>query len=287
MRDIPKSPRIVEINKKKRRKVIKTAVYFLLLFVFVVVGLSFLSKEKHIVIKDIKVNGAYVLDQDSIERTVRDEMSGKYLYLFYKNNSFIYPEKKIYNSLLRNFPRIESLSISLNGLKELVVDIVERRGEALYCGENIPTEQALIGENCFFLNDDGLIFDGAPYFSGDIYFKYYLSFNESSDPLGKQLMGKERFHELAYFFNNMRSIGLTPVYFFMDKDGTNYLYLNKKTNTINPKIIFKDNDNLDVLSDNLSLAMKKKEFSEELSSKYSSLEYIDLRFKNKILYRFK
>ena len=73
----------------------------------------------------------------------------------------------------------------------------------------------------------------------------------------------------------------------MGEDGINNIYLEKKNNTINPKIIFKNEDDLDLLLANLTLAMKKEEFSGEIFSKYGSLEYIDLRFKNKILYKFR
>ena len=46
-------------------------------------------------------------------------------------------------------------------------------------------------------------------------------------------------------------------------------------------------DDFDMILDNLSISMKKKEFAEEINTKYNTLLYIDLRFKNKVLYKFK
>ena len=287
MRDVPESPRIIEIKKKQRKKFVKFLVLLVILLGLIIFGLSSLSKERHIVINSIKVNGAHVLGVEEITQVTKNELLGKYFYLFSRNNTFIYPKKDIEKALLINFPRIENLSLSLNGLNELEINIKERRGEFLYCGEIIPSDTNQIGDNCYFLNDDGLIFDEAPYFSGDIYFKYYLSIGEGADPLGKKILDINKFRNLAYFFNRVDSLGLKSAYFFMDIDKINYLYLEKRGNVINPVIIFKDEDNLDLLLGNLTLAMKKNEFSEEIITKYNFLEYIDLRFKNKILYKFK
>lgn len=287
MRDIPASPRIVEIKKKRRRKIIKLSILFVLIFAGLVFGLSCLSREKHIIIDKIKVIGAYVLGEEEITEIAKEELAGRYLYLFARNNTFIYPKVDIQESLLKNFPRIEELNIGLNGLKELEINITERKGEFLYCGNKIPENKIDIGDNCYFLNDEGLIFDEAPYFSGDIYFKFYVPLADDSDPLGKKILDGDKFHELAYFFNKINKTGLKTVYFELGSDGINNLYLEQKNNLYNPKIIFKDEDSLDVLLENFTLAMKKDEFSNELMSKYNTLDYIDLRFKNKILYKFR
>lgn len=287
MRDIPASPRIVEIKKKRRRKIIKLSILFVLIFAGLVFGLSCLSREKHITIDKIKVTGAYVLGEEEITEIAKEELAGRYLYLFARNNTFIYPKVDIQESLLKNFPRIEELTIGLNGLKELEINITERKGEFLYCGNKIPENKIDIGDNCYFLNDEGLIFDEAPYFSGDIYFKFYIPLADDSDPLGKKILDGDKFHELAYFFNKINKTGLKTVYFELGSDGINNLYLEQKNNLYNPKIIFKDEDSLDVLLENFTLAMKKDEFSNELMSKYNTLDYIDLRFKNKILYKFR
>jgi len=287
MRDIPASPRIVEIKKKRRRKIIRLSILFVLIFAGLVFGLSCLSREKHITIDKIKVTGAYVLGEEEITEIAKEELAGRYLYLFARNNTFIYPKVDIQESLLKNFPRIEELTIGLNGLKELEINITERKGEFLYCGNKIPENKIDIGDNCYFLNDEGLIFDEAPYFSGDIYFKFYIPLADDSDPLGKKILDGDKFHELAYFFNKINKTGLKTVYFELGSDGINNLYLEQKNNLYNPKIIFKDEDSLDVLLENFTLAMKKDEFSNELMSKYNTLDYIDLRFKNKILYKFR
>ena len=250
-------------------------------------ALSFLSSNKRITINKVSITGTHIIDQEEIEFEVLSDMSGKYFHLFTKANSFIYPHKKIYNNLRLNFPRIETLSIYRDNLKTLHIGITERAGSFLYCGATIPEMKDQIGENCYFINNDGYIFDKAPYFSGNVYFKYYLALDfGGDDPLGDQMLGADQFHRIARFIDGVTLIGFNPIYITEEPGGTNSLYLNHGGNDTVPKITFKNSDNLDVLLDNLSLAMKKKEFADEVNSKYNTLLYIDLRFKNKVLYKF-
>jgi len=288
MRDIPTSPRIVEIKRKGRKKKIKIALLLFLLFGCLVFGLSVLSKNKHIVISEIRITGAQVIDEEEIRFEINRKISGNYLYIFSKANSFIYPNRQIYSSLRVLFPRIESLSIKLENLRILNIEITERKGKFLYCGETIPVARSEIGENCYFINNDGYIFDKAPYFSGNVYFKYYMLLPEKGDfPLGKQMIAEDRFHKIVRFIDSIQSLGFEPIYFLMNKEnGTNYLYLNHKEGSTAPYIFFKDGVNFDDILNNFSLAMKKKEFAEEIHSKYNTLLYIDMRFKNKISYKF-
>lgn len=287
MKDIPTSPRIIEIRHKRRVKRMRLVILFFILLVFIIGGLAFFSTNNNVVIDKVVVSGNHIIDEEDIEKEINKNISGRYIYLFSKNNSFIYPHKKIYDSLLVTFPRIEKLSIYRDNLKTLHIDISERTGSYLYCGENLPENKSEIGENCYFVNNDGFIFDKAPYFSGDVYFKYYMMIdNITSNPLGKQMLDIDHFHELARFIDAVNSIGFNPVYISLDQMGTYTLYLDANKGGTLPKIIFKDEDDFRIIQDNLSLAMKKKEFSSEINSRYDSLLYIDLRFKNKVLYKF-
>lgn len=288
MRDIPTSPRIAEIKKKSRKKKIRLTILIVVLLGGLVFGLSVLSRNKHIVINEIRVTGAHVIDEEEVKAEINQRISGKYVYLFSKANSFIYPNREIYNSLRELFPRIESLSINLENLKILNINITERKGEFLYCGESVPVEKNEVGENCYFINNDGYIFDQAPYFSGNVYFKYYMVIpdNEKSS-LGKQMIHPDKFHTIVRFVDGIEALGFDPIYFLMSKNNeTNYLYLNHKEGNLAPSIIFKDTDNFDDILENFSLAMKKKEFAEEIHSRYNTLLYIDMRFKNKMSYKF-
>jgi hypothetical protein len=287
MRDIPTSPRIIEIKRRNRALRIKLGILFIFLFIGIVWLLSFLSGVKNITINEITITGTHIVDQLEIEEVVRRNISGKYLYIFPKANSIIYPHNKILKDLEKSFPRIKTLSLYIDNLDTLRVEIVERKGEYLYCGIIVPENKNDIGENCYFINNDGFIFDKAPYFSGNVFFKYYVSLDGVTDPMGKQILPVENFYKIVRFVDAVSSLGFRPIYLEMDSEsGTNYLYLNHSSNGTKPKIIFKNDDDLSIIEENITIAMKKKEFADEINSKYNALQYIDLRFKNKVLYKF-
>jgi cell division septal protein FtsQ len=287
MRDIPTSPRIIEIKHNRRVRRVRLGVLFFILFVSIAWALSYFSNNKHLTINNVTITGTHIIDQDEVKAQIFNDLSGKYIYLFMKSNSFIYPHQKVYNNLLLNFPRIEKLSVYRDNLKTLHIDISERTGSFLYCGASIPENKDQVGENCYFINNDGFIFDHAPYISGNVYFKYYLSLADGVDnPMGKQMLSVDQFHRMVRFIDGVTNMGFKPIYITTDTDGTNSLYLDHGVNDTVPKITFKNDDDFDVIQDNLSLSMKKPEFADEINSKYNTLLYIDLRFKNKVLYKF-
>ena len=48
----------------------------------------------------------------------------------------------------------------------------------------------------------------------------------------------------------------------------------------------KTDDDLTIMLENLSSAMSKSEFADEIKERYDTLSYIDLRFDNKVIYKF-
>lgn len=287
MKDIPTSPRIKEIKRQRRIRRTRFYLFYLFLFFIFIGALSFFSDHKKVIIDNIEITGNRIINEEEIKEDIQKIISGKYSYLFSKKNVFIYPKRKIYNNLMTNFTRIENLSINLIEFNTLKINITERKGTFLYCGKDIPENIENIGENCYFTNDDGFVFDQAPYFSGHVYFKYYMDLNyEGHNPLGAQILDKESFHRLNRFIDDIILLGLKPIYLKKENDNIIYLYLNHKTKDRAPHIIFRLDDELDKLIEDFSLAMNKKEFADEINNKYDKLLYIDLRFTNKILYKF-
>jgi len=260
--------------------------YIILLF-SLVGSLSYFSSDKRIVISKIRITGNSIIDSKELEQNVNEKIKGKYFGLFTKANFLIYPKDRIYKDLVINFPRINSLDINREGLDILHLSINERAGSFLYCGEFLPENIEQVGENCFFVNNDGLIFDKAPYFSGDIYFKYYTEIKIiDGKVLGSQVYDIAKFHELVRFVDGITSLGFKPIYLVKAVDNSYSLYLKPINDKSIPKIIFKEENDLATIFDNFKTAMGEKEFANEINQKYDTLSYIDLRFKNKVLYKF-
>lgn len=287
MKNIPTSQRVIEIKHKRRVRLVRLLVLFFLLLLSIFLSLGYFSHNERFTINKIKVEGASIIDQEEIILLTEELLEGRYFYLYNRANSFIFPEKAIYLKLIEDFPRIEELSVSREGLNILNIKIKERLGSYLYCGEVVPEIESEIGENCYFINNDGFIFDEAPYFSGNVYFRYYTKIDNQVDSLGQYIFEPNRFHELIRFTDKIMEFDFIPTSLFLNEDGVYSLYLEHKTGDSKPKIIFREDNDLIEILNNLEIAMGKDEFSKELKFKYNMLEYIDLRFKNKVLYKFK
>jgi hypothetical protein len=286
MRDILTSPRIEDMKRKRRSRRLRMLILLLVLFFSLVGALAYFSFNKHVTINHITVGGTRIINVQDIESRVRSKLAGRYMYMFARANIFLYPRIQIYNDLLKTFPRIETLSVSRNKWNTLDIGVTERSGSYLYCGAQIPEVKSDIGENCYFINSDGYVFDKAPYFSGNVYFKYYVALSETTNPLGQNVFSAERFHALVRFIDGINSLGFKTIYLTINPDGTHSLYLANPSGVTSPQITFKQDDDLTSILDNLSAAMNKTEFANEINSKYATLLYIDLRFDNKVLYKF-
>jgi hypothetical protein len=287
MRDIPTSPRLENIKRKRKARRIRLLILFTVLVLSLFAGVAYFSAYPRLTIHTIDVSGNRIINASDIQTAVSNDISGRYMHLFARDNILLYPKQKIQNDLRATFPRIKSVTISLDHFNTLVVAIDEREAAFLYCGDTIPQVPSQVGENCFFLNNDGYIFSTAPYFSGDVYFKYYMKLPDTATtPLGSQMMSPDQFHALASFIDKVQALGFDPIYLSGDTDGIDTLYINNQINSTNPTIIFKADDDLSVVLDNLKVALAQSAFADQIHTKYATLEYIDLRFKDKVLYKF-
>ena len=82
-------------------------------------------------------------------------------------------------------------------------------------------------------------------------------------------------------------MGLKPYAFYVRDDGDIELYLQSVVPLSSaPKIIFKGNSDIVKLVENLQSTVAVEPLKTDLKQKYNSLKYIDLRFGNKIYYKF-
>jgi cell division septal protein FtsQ len=279
MRDknILKTPRLLEL-KKKRRKIIIAKILFFTMCGLVLIGLlAGASRIPALRIKDVEISGNKILEKEDLKRTVEEILSEKYLWLFSKSNVFIYPQESLRTRLIAEYGRINDLNISLTRDRVLHLTLSERTGKYLWCGQDMTEED----KKCYFLDDQGYIFDEAPYFSGEVYFKFY---GESAPG---QYFLKDKFKKLIDFIAALTKMGLRPVV-LLDKDENDLeLYLSRGAPAeVRPKVLIKKNSDFEKIIENLDAALGTDPLKTEWKDNYAKLEYIDLRFENKVYYRF-
>lgn len=281
------SPHIEELKRKKRKILRNKMILCVFCFLLLLTGSVFLSRWEKINIQNIEISGNKVIETSQIEAIVQENLVGHYLWFFPKTNFLLYPKNKIKNELEDKFKRFSDVSINLNSIKTLKISVIERTGEYLWCGTLIP---ALINDTssykCYFTDENGYIFDEAPYFSGNVYFKFYgKNDGDPKNPAGTFFL-TDKFNQIIEFKNALNEFGLNPTAFWVDENGDANIALSSEP-AAGPKIIFKVNSDYEKIAESLQAAITTEPLQSKLKTDFTSLSYIDLRFGNNIYYKFK
>ena len=283
-RNVLSSPRLVELKKNRQKVILNKILLSILGLVGIFFLLTYLSRLHALNVYDVKIVGNETVDGEALKKVVTEEISGKYLWLFPKTNIFIFPKNKIKKALSSKFKRLKDINLLVKGLEEedfngnyLEVKVTERTGEYVWCGD-APTEGGA-RSTCSFLDDSGYLFDNAPYFSGNVYFKFYGSISES-------YFFPNIFSKLISLRDTLVRMGLKPVGLYVDKNGDIKVLLSGGKSSTQPEIILKNAGNFETVIENLETALTTEPLQSKFKNKYSSLLYIDLRFGNKVYFKF-
>jgi len=288
------SPRILELKKRRRKVLRNRVIFFSVLFVVLFVGLIFFSRWEKVNISSVEISGNKIVDTSLIKNVIDKKLEEKYLWVFPKSNIFLFPRSDLKYELTNKFKRLKTVTLDVTDLKTLKVTVTELEGRYTWCGEsivkmneNVGDFYNLLNDTCYFIDSAGYIFDNAPYFSGSVYLKFFGKIKDMEDtPIGRYF-APDHFDNLIFFRDAIVDMGLKPYAFNLTDDGDIELYLQSNGNVANaPKIIFKSSSDIVKLVENLQSTVSTEPLKTELKEKYNTLRYIDLRFGNKIYYKF-
>lgn len=265
------------LKRKRKKRIAYIGIFFLFLIILVVLG-SYLSHRKEFRISKVSLAGGVLITQEEVQKRTLDFLSGSYFWLFPKNNAVLYSKSRLEKNLKENFKRIDTINIKLNGFQNLSININERKPQALWCkGE--PKD--MHDEECYFMDLNSTIFAKAPNFFGDAYFKYYGLISEDN-PIGLEyITPSTKFFEITDFVQSVRSLSLKPQY-ILSKDGGEFLM----TLSGGAQIFFDTRESLTKVSANLEALLRTEELL-NLDKSNLPVEYLDLRFGNKLYYKLK
>ena len=286
------APHIEELKNKKRKVLKKKIIFSLICFLFIFIGLIFLSRWQRININNIEISGNKVIETEAIKSIVQKNITGYYLYFFPKTNFLLYPKNKIEEELNEKFKRLDSIKINDKNINNLEISVSEREGKYLWCGGIVPSLVSDITSlKCYFMDQEGYIFDEAPYFSGNVYFKFYGGDDNLNigNPPGSYFLPKY-FKQIVVFKENLEKLNFKPKSFFQfgDQDHQDEGYISLVSEpTSGASINFKLDSDYQKITENLQAAISTEPLRSELKNKFSSLLYIDLKFGNKVYYKFR
>jgi len=280
--DLLSSPHLQESKLKRRKALIRKTSIILGLVVALLVSLGLVSRIEKINISSIKVEGNKVADAKTLEDFASQVVSGNYLWIFPKTNLFFYPKGQIQKRLQEEFKILSDIAISIEKDRSLLISVDERAPEYTWCGNTIEQfEEA----KCYFMDNGGYVFSPAPYFSGDVYFRFFGAL-DGEVVEGSRYM-PDKFTTIASFIKSLKDIGLKPSALLYEGDKLDFYLSGAQTPPNSPKIILDKEFNLEQTVINLNSILSTEPFQSDFKKKYGTLEYIDLSFGNKVYYRFK
>lgn len=229
-------------------------------------------------VQDIHITGAREVRTDLLRAYIETQLNdGRYAFLS-RSNIFLYPKEGIESAIIEYFPRIRSAKVSRESLlaTAITVSVEEREAFAKWCSSTaLGTSR---GDECYFLGESGFVFapetSSAPAVSPYIFRGNLAS---TTPPLGQQyLPGK--FAGVLALLERLGQAGFSPVEVVAEDEQDFSVRLRQGF-----EIRASFGADLGALVKNLELILA----SEPLRGAEDELEYIDLRFGNRVYYKLK
>jgi len=257
-----------QISKKrlkirKRKSFWKSKTFWLsLLFVSLLFGLAyFLVFSSPLQIKEIKISGNQRIDSEKIERLINNQVEKNF---FFKTKSILLTSgKAIRGLLLEEFPEIGKVKITRRLPASLVIEIEERKTFATFCQPS---------GNCFNADNQGIAFERTTKRQG-----LMVDLKEESEiVLSKKFIEPEKIQAILKIKDGLEKR--------LDIEVKRLLFFDERINVETGQgfeIYFTLESSIEDQIFNLEMLAKEKIKPEEVAK----LEYIDLRFGNKIYYK--
>ncbi len=246
------------------------------LFAFVVLaagaaqGLSWLSYLPQFSISTVSVAGTASVPARLVDAYVETKLYDGTYPLFSRTNMFLFPRAEIENDIAAFFPRIRSADIAREGFlaQAITVTVVERRPFARWCSSD---------DACYLMDDTGFIFAPASTSTPELAMTFRGGITATSTPIGASFV-PQHLNGILELFRRLRDAGFAPTSATVEDDQDFSVAF---TEGFTLRAAF--GSDAAALARNLQLALS----ADPLRGKKDTLDYVDLRFGNRVYYKFK
>lgn len=269
----PEPPRRVSpLRQKRRRARLATLGMVLIALAAAAYAVHFVSYLDSLIVSEVRVTGMQKIEPSIVQSYVESELSNDSWRYFSRSNIFLYSREEIEAGIVAAFPRVKTAQISRTALfsQELIVDIQEREQYALWCRSD--TE-------CYAMDDAGYIFTAMATTTGeDLKTIYRFSGGLDAEPIGANLVPQYFAGTLQLLATVQKETGLIPYRIDILRDQDFHVYVSQG-------FFIKASLGQDAgaLARNLELVLD----SEALRDRIAEIEYVDMRFGNRVYYKMK
>jgi cell division septal protein FtsQ len=263
-----KSPKILKRKRRVRLFKISGAIFSIL---FIIGATIYIARLHVLAITSIQVEGNSAVDSEGLQERAQTYLTGAYVGIFPTSNRFLYPKSAIKKDLLTHNKRLQSVDLDVEG-HDLIIHVVERTPTYTWCTGTPQTAD----KSCYFMDTNGYIFSQSPVFSGNAFLAFY-GLIDNADPIGTSYLNSSSLKDVSVLTTFLANHNIRPYALIAEANGVSNLYLED-----GGKLIFKQGQPMSLLVANIDLILKNTDL---FSKSAATLEYVDLRFGNKLYYK--
>lgn len=237
----------------------------------IVSGIIFLIRLPQFQIRTVSVEGTVVADPGDVSQSVQMALEGTYVWILPKTSVFLLSTKTLENMVLRSFPRFKSVHITRSSMHELMVTTQEYPGVYLWCDDA-----------CSFMDEIGTVFADAPYFSGSAYVRIYVG-SRSAYPFFP--ISPEQIQFVAHLKERLESISIVPLAIrFETLHTASVSFIHNGHQAL---LYIDPTADIESSLEALFSGLRNETVSQKYHNPDTVLEYLDVRFENKLIYKFR
>ncbi|MEK7644971.1 MAG: hypothetical protein AAB391_01415 [Patescibacteria group bacterium] len=274
--------------RRRREQLIRQSIVASVSLLIILASVILIARLSIFQIQSVQVEGNSVTATSDVQAKIAELTDGNYLWVFPKSNVLLYPKRAILSAIKQQWFRVEVVSAGLDGQwrgeATLTMRIGERTPVYVWCGVLAPAVvQAGSGnEQCQYSDEKGYLYAEAASFSGTPYVKLYGGLAPGTSPLGAHFLASSTPDAFGSALSFVSAIG--GVDFF----GASFKPM---------ALIAKENNEFEVVTAGGTRifftldqdiqrsieAFRRVVDSENLTS--ARVEYLDLRYGNKVYYK--
>lgn len=262
-----KSKVVLQTKRRKQKRRLKRMFFVPLLCVtMLLVGALLALILPYFRVSKIEVSGTQMIKNSEIEHLADTKLAERRFVVSHKSNYFLLPLADVKAAILEAFPRIEDVDVVSKFPNTLRISLKERSEWGIWCSNSASG-------TCYHLNEEGILLDSIETLPPDI--PPFVDERSHLPKPGQPILDKEFFSTIRDFIIGLARTDITATRILLGHDGDNVWVITED----GWHMILDDKTNGTVALENLE-AMLAKEIKNP-----STLEYMDLRFEDKVFYK--
>lgn len=238
--------------------------------VVIIIGIIFFIRASRLQVREVTVVDTHVADPIEVSQFVLNELSGHYLWILPKSSIVLVTPETLALRIKEQFPRFRAVSVDRASVHSLTVTVDEYAGTYLWCDDE-----------CSFMDEQGTVFADAPVFSGSAYLKIY---NGERQPFPFQGISPKELAMIATIQERLTAIGIDPVEFRFENE--HKLSVVFAHNTSEAHIFFDPMSDIEGALQALYTGLRTDPLMRLYHDRTQVLQYLDVRFDSKVVYKF-